>query len=119
MDKEYKDRGLAILGFPCNQFGGQEPGTNAQVAEFAAKKGVQFELFEKCDVNGANSHEVYKYLRCNSILFDPKVKKCREIPWNFSKFLVNVRSSQVKYYEPRTDPFSLRDEIEKQLSQLK
>ena len=70
-------------------------------------------MFEKCNVNGPNAHEVYKYLRCNSALFDAKSRKCKEIPWNFAKFLVNTRSSQVTYYEPRVDPASLKDEIEK------
>lgn len=119
MDDEYRDRGLAILGFPSNQFGSQEPGTAADIQKFIDGYGVKFYMNEKIEVNGPRTHELYKFLRCNSQLFDAKTKKCKEIPWNFAKFLVNTRTSQVSYYEPRVDPFSLKAEIERQLEQTK
>ena len=68
MDNDLRDKGLRIMGFPCNQFGAQEPGTHEDIKEFVKQFGVKFQLFEKIEVNGANTHPLYMYLRRNSAL---------------------------------------------------
>ena len=118
--KKYEAKGLVILGFPCNQFGGQEPGTNAEIKQFAqGKYGVQFPLFSKIDVNGPNAIDVYKYLRFNSELYDPTTKEAKEIPWNFGKFLVDAQGHVKSYHEPKAQPLSLTKEIEEMLAMSK
>ena len=88
--QEYADQGLEILAFPCNQFMGQEPGTNEEIKEFVTSHyGVNFQLFSKVDVNGPHTHEVYRFLRRNSPLYDKKKDQVQNIPWNFTKFLVD------------------------------
>ena len=90
MHKELKADGFEIMAFPCNQFGGQEPGTAEEINEFIrGKYGAEFQIFEKIDVNGENAHPVYKYLRSNSSLFDAEKNVVGEIQWNFAKFLVD------------------------------
>lgn len=99
-------RGLEILAFPCNQFMGQEPGTHEQILEFVRTKfNSKFPLFEKIEVNGPNAHPLYQYLRSKSVLFDPKTKGAKVIPWNFSKFLVNANGDVVHFFQPG-DPIS-------------
>ena len=68
------------------------------------KIGAEFPIFEKVDVNGRNPHELYRYLRCNSVLYDPKKKRAKEIPWNFAKFMVNSEGKVLRYYNPRVNP---------------
>ena len=90
LHKEYRDSGFEILAFPCNQFMNQEPGTNEQIQKFATEKyGAEFPIFDKTDVNGENTCDVYKFLRSHSELYDKDKGEAREIPWNFAKFLVD------------------------------
>ena len=111
--KEYREHGLEILAFPCNQFMGQEPGSNAEIKAFAHDLyGAEFPLFAKTDVNGANACEIYKFLRSNSELYDEKKKEAREIPWNFAKFIVNRDGKVVSYHNPKVDPIDLIKNIE-------
>ncbi|OQS04125.1 glutathione peroxidase [Thraustotheca clavata] len=102
MDTKLRARGLEILAFPCNQFGGQEPGTSEEILAFVAKFGVTFPLFEKADVNGDDTQEVYKFL---------KAHLPGDITWNFAKFLVDCHGQPVKRYDPKTAPFDLEDDI--------
>jgi len=105
------EKGLAILAFPCNQFGNQEPGTNAQVKQFAQENyGAQFDLFSKIDVNGNKADPLYKYLKNKQ-----KGTLGDFIKWNFSKFLVDREGKPVKRYSPNTEPLSIEKDIEKLL----
>jgi glutathione peroxidase len=113
--KEYKDRGVAVLGFPCNQFGAQEPGTEAEIAQFCELNyGVTFPIFAKIDVNGANAHPLFKFLKngksglLGAIGLDA-------IKWNFTKFLVDRSGNVVGRYAPSATPASLAPEIDKLL----
>ena len=107
---------MQILAFPCNQFGSQEPGSPQDIEDFArGKYGVQFPILEKIEVNGQNTNPVYSFLRTNSILFDAKKKTAKEIPWNFSKFLLNSSGQVVQYYEPKVFPDAIIPDIQKQL----
>jgi len=109
--KQYKDQGLVILGFPCNQFSNQEPGSNAEIAEFCSLNyGVSFQMFAKIDVNGANTHPVFQFLKSQkgSMLGD-------DIKWNFTKFLLDKEGNVVKRYAPTTKPEAITEDIEKLL----
>ncbi len=111
--KEYKDRGFEILGFPCNQFAKQDPGTNKEISEFCLiNYGVSFTMFEKIDVNGENAHPLYKYLKSEA-----KGILNKEIKWNFAKFLIDSEGNVVKRYAPITTPLKLKGDIEKLLQQ--
>ncbi len=113
--REYKDRGVVVLGFPCNQFGGQEPGSDAEIAQFCeANYGVTFPMFAKIEVNGANAHPLFQYLKHvrSGIL---GVLGIEAIQWNFTKFLVDAEGKTVKRFAPSTKPASLREEIYKLL----
>ena len=111
--QKYKTDGLVILGFPCNQFGGQEPGTESEIQSFCSLSyGVTFPMFAKVDVNGENEHPLYKYLKAQkSGLFGFDA-----IKWNFSKFLVDRPGEVVERYAPTSTPASLSGDIEKYLS---
>lgn len=112
LNKKYADRGLKILGFPCNQFGGQEPGDSTQIAHFCQKNyGVDFQMFEKIDVNGGNAHPLYKYLTSSA----PGVLGSEAIKWNFTKFLIDRKGNVLKRYAPNVPPADLTADIEKQL----
>ena len=101
MHKDLKAQGFEILAFPCNEFGGQEPGTPEEINEFArGKYGAEFPIFEKIIVNGTDCHPIYNNLRMNSSLWDSKKKHAGQIPWNFAKFLVDKDGNVVKYYAP-------------------
>ena len=103
LHEKYADKGLAVLGFPCNQFGGQEPGTEAQIAEFCeATYKVKFPMFAKIDVNGEKAAPLYKYL--TSLDTQPKGKG--DISWNFEKFLIGKDGKVVARFAPRTEPDS-------------
>ena len=118
MHNELGAKGFEVLGFPCNQFGGQEPGTPAEILAFARDKhSAQFPLFEKVEVNGKNTHPVFRFLRSNSSLFDKNERVAAEIPWNFAKFLVNSQGKVVDYYGPQTAPEDIRPDIEKLLKE--
>ncbi len=101
LQEKYKDQGLVVLGFPCNQFGGQEPGTSEQIKEFCSSKyQVSFPLFEKIEVNGANRHPLYAELAGKDSPYRGDIK------WNFSKFLVGRDGKIVKRFEPNVKPES-------------
>ncbi|WP_133648471.1 glutathione peroxidase [Paraburkholderia flava] len=109
---EYAERGLEVLGFPCNQFGKQEPGDATQIGSFCEKNyGVSFPMFDKIDVNGANAHPLYKYLTEEA----PGLLGIEAIKWNFTKFLIDREGNVVKRYAPLTKPDAIRADIEKLL----
>lgn len=97
--QKYKDRGLVVLGFPCNQFGGQEPGTNAEIKEFCSTKfNVTFPLFDKIEVNGPNRHPLYVRLAGKDSPFPGDIR------WNFNKFLVNRKGEVVNRFDSKVTP---------------
>ena len=100
MYEELETEGLQILAFPCNQFMSQEPGTNEEIKAYAQDKfKARFPLFSKIDVNGDETHEVYKYLRRNSELWNEDKQTMQQIPWNFSKFLVDSDGKVQGYFD--------------------
>jgi glutathione peroxidase len=107
--RKYKDRGFAILGFPSNQFGGQEPGSDSEIATFCQSNyGVTFPMFAKVDVNGSNAHPLYRFLaKAKPGLFGTK-----RIKWNFTKFLVDRQGHVIKRFAPQEKPESFDSEIE-------
>jgi phospholipid-hydroperoxide glutathione peroxidase len=110
LHKKLADKGLRILAFPCNQFSSQEPGTNAEIKEFAKARGVEYDMFAKIDVNGETTHPLYKYLKTKQKGF-----LGNKIKWNFSKFLCDKEGQPVKRYAPTTGPLSCVKDIEKLL----
>jgi glutathione peroxidase len=101
LHEQFADRGFAVVGFPCNQFGGQEPGGAEEIAEFcSATYGVSFPMFEKIDVNGPGRHPVYTEL---TALADDS-GEAGDIQWNFEKFLVSPDGKAVARFRPRTEP---------------
>lgn len=109
--KRYKDRGFEVLGFPCNQFGKQDPGTNKEISEFCLLNyGVSFTMFEKIEVNGENAHPIYKFLKDNT-----KGILGSEIKWNFTKFLIDSEGNVVDRFAPTTKPSKIEKDIEKLL----
>jgi glutathione peroxidase len=110
--RSYRERGFAVLGFPSNQFGAQEPGTEAEIGAFCEKNyGVSFPMFAKIDVNGARAHPLYKFLRQQKPgLFGFLGQGA--IRWNFTKFLVDREGRVVRRLGPATKPASLAGEIE-------
>ena len=108
LQQKYAARGFSVLGFPCNQFGRQEPGTAAEIEEFCATNyAVSFPLFDKIEVNGDNAHPLYQYLRREkSGLLGSAIK------WNFTKFLVDRSGKVVGRYAPTTTPEQLTRDIE-------
>ena len=109
--EQYADRGLVVLGFPCNQFGGQEPGDSEQIGAFCQKNyGVTFPMFEKVEVNGDDAHPLYQWLRQEKGgLLGDKIK------WNFTKFLLNRDGEVVDRFSPTTKPEKLTQDVEKLL----
>ncbi|GLJ42248.1 hypothetical protein SUGI_0874430 [Cryptomeria japonica] len=106
---KYKEQGLEILAFPCNQFAGQEPGDNEQIAEVACTRfKAEFPIFDKVDVNGDNAAPIYKFLKSSKggFLGD-------SIKWNFTKFLVDKDGNVVDRYAPTTSPLSIEKDIKK------
>lgn len=110
--REYKESGLVILGFPCNQFGNQEPGSEKQISEgCVVNYGVTFPMFAKIDVNGDGAHPIFKYLTTKLPgLFGKKIK------WNFAKFLIDSNGVPVKRFSPTTKPEKLVKDIKKLLN---
>jgi glutathione peroxidase len=111
---QYKDQGLVVLGFPCNQFGSQEPGTEAEIKQFCTENyGVTFDMFSKVDVNGEKAAPLYKYLTA----LETKPKGAGKVSWNFEKFLLNRKGEVVARFEPQTKPDSTEvvSAIEKEL----
>ena len=111
--KKYQDKGLVILGFPCDQFGGQEPGTEEQIQSFCQLNfGVTFPLFSKIEVNGKNAHPLFQELKKAA----PGLLGTEAIKWNFTKFLVDKNGTVVERFSPRDTPESIEKKIEAQLS---
>jgi glutathione peroxidase len=109
---QYKDRGFVVLGFPSNQFGAQEPGTNSEISQFCELNyGVNFPMFAKIDVNGDDAHPLYKWLKSAK----PGLLGSEAIKWNFSKFLVDRNGQVVERYAPTTSPESVGADIDKLL----
>ncbi|MEC4720246.1 glutathione peroxidase [Noviherbaspirillum sp. CPCC 100848] len=112
--KQFKGRGLEVLGFPCNQFGSQEPGSEEEIGAFCEKNyGVTFPLFSKVDVNGGNADPLFKHLKAEA----PGLMGTQAIKWNFTKFLVKKDGTVYKRYAPQTAPKELADDIEKLLAE--
>ncbi|MFP6841273.1 MAG: glutathione peroxidase [Acinetobacter sp.] len=110
--EKYKDQGLEILGFPCNQFGGQDPGTNEQIGDFCQKNyGVHFPMFAKVDVKGPEAHILFRYLTNNS-----KGILGNGIKWNFTKFLIGKDGTILNRYAPTTKPETLENDIQAALA---
>lgn len=109
--KKYQDRGFVVLGFPCNQFGNQEPGTNEEIKTFCdLSYGVSFPMFEKSEVNGENENPLYTFLKSKKGgLLGSAIK------WNFTKFLVDKQGNVVKRYAPATKPLDIEKDIQKLL----
>ena len=107
--RKYRDRGLVVLGFPCNQFGAQEPGDEAEIADFCSTRyDVTFPLFAKIEVNGEQAHPLYRHLKSAV----PGVLGTEAIKWNFTKFLVDRQGHVVSRHAPTTAPADLEREIE-------
>jgi glutathione peroxidase len=128
----YKESGFTVLGFPCNQFGGQEPGTDEEINSFCSVNyNVTFPLFQKIEVNGENAHPLYQYLReqapndtdldKNSLLYQhlsanaPELLEGSTIKWNFTKFLIGQDGNVFKRYAPTTNPEEIEEDIKKLL----
>jgi glutathione peroxidase len=131
--KEYKDKGFMILGFPCNQFAAQDPGTNKETKEFCQLNyGVTFNMFEKIEVNGKNAHPIFKYLIekapfegfdmsnpsnkiLDSIIKDkyPELSVGDYIKWNFTKFLIDREGNVISRYESAVEPNDIKKDIDK------
>lgn len=106
--QKYKSKGLVICGFPCNQFGGQEPGTSEEIQQFCSSKyNITFPLFEKINVNGKNAHPLYVYLKSQA----KGVLGTEAIKWNFTKFLVDKNGHIVERFASRDTPESLENKI--------
>jgi glutathione peroxidase len=110
--ERYKDQGFEVLGFPCDQFGHQEPGSDHEIASFCELNyGVDFPLFSKIEVNGGNAHPIYKFLKSEKggLLSDA-------IKWNFTKFLIDKQGNVVDRYAPITAPETIARDIERELA---
>ncbi len=111
LNEQYKDQGLTVIGFPCNQFGSQDPGSNDEIGAFCQKNyGVSFPMMAKVDVNGAEAHPIFKWLKDQKggLLTDG-------IKWNFTKFLIGSDGKVIDRYAPTTKPDALKGDIEKAL----
>jgi glutathione peroxidase len=113
LHKQYADKGLVVLGFPCNQFGGQDPGSNDEIQSFCQLNyGVTFPMMEKIDVNGAGADPLFKYLTAEA----PGLLGSKAIKWNFTKFLVGKDGEVIKRYGPQEAPKGIAKDIEKALA---
>ena len=109
---EFKDRNFLVLGFPCNQFGGQEPGSNQEISEFCEiNYSVTFPIFSKIKVNGPEAHPLFKLLKEDK----PGIFRTQSIKWNFTKFLINNSGKIIERFSPRVEPKYIREEIERVL----
>lgn len=109
--QKYKDKNFVILGFPCNQFGNQEPGDEKQISESClVNYGVSFPMFAKIEVNGKNEHQLYTFLKSKkSGFFGSKIK------WNFTKFLIDTEGNPIKRFSPTTTPSAIDTYVSKYL----
>ncbi|WP_295905818.1 glutathione peroxidase [uncultured Bdellovibrio sp.] len=111
--EKFKDQGFTVLGFPCNQFGAQEPGNNAEIQEFCQLNyGVKFPVMAKVDVNGDNADPLYQWLKESA----PGLLGTEMIKWNFTKFLVGRNGKVLKRYAPQEEPKNIADDIQKALA---
>lgn len=109
LHKKHHGKGLEVLGFPCNQFGHQEPGDAAAIGAFCQKNyGVSFQMFDKIEVNGASAHPLYQWLTRSA----PGILGTEAIKWNFTKFLIGRDGKVAKRYAPQTEPKALEGDIE-------
>ena len=116
LDAKYREHGLAIWGFPCNQFLYQEPGTDAEIEQFArGKYGVKFDLFHKIKINGEHAIPLFKYLKEHSSLKDPETGEVEDIPWNFGKFFVSPEGQVLNFHLPENFPMEFEGEIRQHL----
>ncbi|QKZ06107.1 MULTISPECIES: glutathione peroxidase [Pseudomonas] len=107
--QDYREQGLVVLGFPCNQFGKQEPGSDGEISQFCELNfGVSFPLFKKIDVNGADAHPLFVQLKQRA----PGLLGSKGIKWNFTKFLIGKDGKLVKRFGPTTKPQELDSEIQ-------
>ena len=131
--QKYKDQGFVIVGFPCDQFAGQEPGSNEEIAEFCRlNHGVTFPLMAKTDVNGANAEPIFEYLKAQAPTeeycglkakatakllkgLSKSMEKDSDIRWNFTKFLINRDCTVIKRYAPTTKPEDIENDIKAML----
>jgi len=113
LHQTYGERGLVVLGFPCNQFGSQDPGSNEEIGAFCQKNfGVTFPMMSKVDVNGADAHPLYQWLTAEA----PGLLGSKGIKWNFTKFLVGKDGRVIKRYAPQDAPEKLAKDIETALA---
>ncbi len=111
--KKYKKEGLEVLGFPCNQFGNQEPGSNEDIQNFCSTEfAVSFPMFAKIDVNGSDTHPLYNYLKDEA----PGLLGTSGVKWNFTKFLVDKEGNVLERFAPKTKPQEIETAIEKALA---
>ncbi len=133
MNKKYKERGLVVIGFPCNQFKEQDPGNDAQIEEFCQLNyGMTFQIMKKTDVNGADAEPIFEYLKTQApteeyhglkakgaaMLFksiSKSVEKDSDIKWNFTKFLISRDGETIKRYAPTTEPKDFEKDVEEML----
>jgi len=108
-----KDNGFAVLAFPCNQFGAQEPGSNAEIKDFATSKyDVTFPMFAKTEVNGDGASELYKYLKSAQPKEIGATSESQDISWNFAKFLVDRNGNAVARFSPKTTPEEIAEQLQ-------
>jgi glutathione peroxidase len=110
--EEYNSQGFEVLGFPCNQFGNQDPGTDEEITHFCQSNyGVTFPIFSKIDVKGENAHPLFKYLtnEASGML-------SKQIKWNFTKFLIDKNGNVINRYAPQTKPENIEKDIEKAIT---
>lgn len=134
LNQKYKDKGLVVIGFPCNQFKEQDPGTDSQIEEFCQiNYGVSFQIMKKIDVNGSSADPIFEYLKeqapteaynglkakAAKALFktiSKSVEKDSDIKWNFTKFLISKDGNTIKRYSPTTEPEKMESDIETMLA---
>ena len=113
LHKQYASQGLTVLGFPCNQFASQDPGDNAQIADFCQKNyGVSFQMMGKIEVNGTGAHPLYQWLTAEA----PGILGSKAIKWNFTKFLIGRDGRAIKRYAPQDAPEKIAKDIEAALA---
>ncbi len=113
LHKSYGSKGLVVLGFPCNQFGAQDSGSNGEIAEFCQLNyGVSFPMMEKIDVNGSGAHPLYQWLSAEA----PGLLGSKAIKWNFTKFLIGKDGAVIKRYAPTDTPAGMAKDIEAALA---
>jgi len=111
--EKYKDQGFIVLGFPCNQFGGQEPGVEREILNFCSLDyGVTFPLFSKIDVNGVKAHPLYGYLKTAK----PGILGTEAIKWNFTKFLIDRKGEPIRRYAPADKPEAIDSDVKTALA---